>query len=113
MHVDAEPPPGHGQAARLIEYPLILHRTRILHPPTSPMGRTDRLHLPGRHPERRPATPTPPPDILAAKRRERARIRSGRQQRWGPPHAQSGMTNQVSVRGHRYAARRVEPHAAD
>jgi hypothetical protein len=27
----------------------------------------------------------PPPDILAAQRRERARIRSQRQQRWGRP----------------------------
>ena len=32
------------------------------------------------------------PDVLAAQRRERARIRSERQQRWGRPKAQSRMT---------------------
>ncbi len=43
------------------------------------------------------------PDVLAAQRRERARVRSERQQHWGPPRAQaaSGMTNLANVRGHR------------
>ena len=39
------------------------------------------------------------PDVLAAQRSERARIRSERQQRWG--QAQSRMTNPADVRGHR------------
>ena len=42
------------------------------------------------------------PDVLAAQRRERARIRSERQQRWGRPRPTSRMTQtRRNVPGHR------------
>ena len=41
------------------------------------------------------------PGILAAQRRERARVRSGRQQRWGRPPAESRVIRPVNVRGYR------------
>jgi len=41
------------------------------------------------------------PDVLAAQRRERARVRSERQQRWGPPQDESRMTNPANVHGQR------------
>ncbi|GAB2806720.1 hypothetical protein GCM10027176_09660 [Actinoallomurus bryophytorum] len=40
------------------------------------------------------------PDILAAQRRERARIRSERGQRWGRPPPQSRMITPGEVCGH-------------
>ena len=40
------------------------------------------------------------PDVLAAQRRERARIRSERQRRWGQPATPSSLTNTMNARGH-------------
>ncbi len=41
------------------------------------------------------------PDVLAAQRRERARIRSERQQRWGRPKTPAARSNPANVSGHR------------
>jgi hypothetical protein len=47
------------------------------------------------------------PGVLAAQRRERACVRSQRQQRWGPPPGQSRVINPAAclLRGRRYAHR--------
>jgi hypothetical protein len=44
------------------------------------------------------------PDILAAQRRERARIRSQRHQRWGHPRPKAARPNPANVSGHRTSA---------
>jgi hypothetical protein len=41
------------------------------------------------------------PDVLAAQRRERARIRRERQQRWGRRHPKAACSNPVNVCGRR------------
>ena len=41
------------------------------------------------------------PDVLAAQRRERARIRSERQQRWGRPGRRPHESEPANVRGQR------------
>ncbi len=49
------------------------------------------------------------PDILAAQRRERARIRSERQQRWGRLKTQSRMIKPANVHGQRTSRLRSLP----
>ncbi len=48
------------------------------------------------------------PDVLAAQRRERARIRSERQQRWGRPNP-SRLTHPANVQGQRTSCWRAAP----
>ena len=43
------------------------------------------------------------PDVLAAQRRERARVRSERQQRWGRPRPKAALSDPVTFHGRRLA----------
>jgi hypothetical protein len=50
------------------------------------------------------------PDVLAAQRRERARIRSERQQRWGRPKPKSRMTDRSTFVASALRITRVVPY---
>jgi len=75
-----------GAEGRLIEAQFGPLRSFVLggsnHPNHTVLARKLQAYLRWRN-----ANARPPPDVLAAQRRDRARVRSERQRRWGRPRA--------------------------